>query len=449
MSDLIFLYANRAKFHQHFMSIYDTSLQSCLDSILKVLEHAMELSELITKKFGKSMFQQIFPFFYTFLYQTFVVIYTLLHLNFPQLAPHYNELGNMRHKLKKLFDVVGVENWRPNVVKIIEAINGMCDKFFSMILEQENAGVLIEQAPSKSVTGSTTTVHFASAATTQLPRQVPGDRMLPPQQATSSGAIADDVANASSPLSFNPSVKVENVPEEISNNIQSLTSSSNANVIIGPQMPTQSSSTNSTQHPQQPQQQRSLSHFYAGASSMSLSQISLAANNFTNQMPGVDIFNTPQQLGVASNDNNNNGNIGTNTNTNANMTNFGISEPSPLGFINLSDPFYVQNPFNFTYPSGIGFASVPNDAHDRANATGNSGPPSNGSGAVEEESPPIEVIMNHFDHHFGQRSNSTDSTIDQQVQKQQTSSQKQQQQQQQQQQVQQDGIPSYNMKFWD
>ncbi|ODV87307.1 hypothetical protein CANARDRAFT_26716 [[Candida] arabinofermentans NRRL YB-2248] len=137
LSDLILLYGNRAKFHQHFMSSFKKSLEGCLDSILKVLEHSLELTEQLIKKFHLPYFQQLYPFFYTFLYQTFVVMYTLMHLGYSKLSAYYNEIGLIRQKLIKLFDTVGLNNWRPNVVRIIQYINDMCDNFFRIYIEKE------------------------------------------------------------------------------------------------------------------------------------------------------------------------------------------------------------------------------------------------------------------------------------------------------------------------
>ncbi|KAF6014337.1 hypothetical protein HII13_000682 [Brettanomyces bruxellensis] len=105
LCDLIMLDANRAKFNQHFMAKYTKSLESCLDSILRVLEHTQDLMELTIKKQGDL---------------------------------HSNECtrSSMQH-LVKLFDCVGVTNWKPNVIRIVQYINDMCDTFFRTHMERE------------------------------------------------------------------------------------------------------------------------------------------------------------------------------------------------------------------------------------------------------------------------------------------------------------------------
>lgn len=138
LCDLILLYGNRAKFNQHFMIQYKHSLESCIDSCKCVLDHSLDLIELLYRKIGEPRFQAIYPFFYVFLYQTFVVIYTMLHMNFNLLLPYANDVEIIRNKLFKLFDAVGAKNWRPNVIKMIEAINELCDKFFEKLISLVN-----------------------------------------------------------------------------------------------------------------------------------------------------------------------------------------------------------------------------------------------------------------------------------------------------------------------
>lgn len=134
LCDLILLYGNRAKFNQHFMMQYKQALESCIDSCKSVLDHGLDLIELLYRKTGEPRFHAIYPFFYVFLYQTFVVIYTMLHMNFNQLMPYATEIETIRNKLFKLYDSVGPKTWRPNVVKLIQAINEMCDKFFMKLI---------------------------------------------------------------------------------------------------------------------------------------------------------------------------------------------------------------------------------------------------------------------------------------------------------------------------
>lgn len=138
LCDLILLYGNRAKFNQHFMMQYKQALESCIDSCKSVLDHGLDLIELLYRKTGEPRFHAIYPFFYVFLYQTFVVIYTMLHMNFSQLLPYATEIENIRNKLFKLYDSVGPKTWRPNVVKLIQAINELCDKFFMKLITLVN-----------------------------------------------------------------------------------------------------------------------------------------------------------------------------------------------------------------------------------------------------------------------------------------------------------------------
>ena len=137
LCDLIMLDANRAKFNQHFMAKYTKSLESCLDSILRVLEHTQDLMELTIKKQGGPAFQRMYSFFYVFLYQTLIVMYTLMHLGYAKLSPYYGDIGIIRQHLVKLFDCVGVTNWKPNVIRIVQYINDMCDTFFRTHMERE------------------------------------------------------------------------------------------------------------------------------------------------------------------------------------------------------------------------------------------------------------------------------------------------------------------------
>lgn len=151
LCDLIMLDANRAKFNQHFMAKYTKSLESCLDSILRVLEHTQDLMELTIKKQGEPAFQRMYPFFYVFLYQTLIVMYTLMHLGYAKLSPYYGDIGIIRQHLVKLFDCVGVTNWKPNVVRIVQYINDMCDTFFKTHMEKEREG---PQAKKEATTNS-------------------------------------------------------------------------------------------------------------------------------------------------------------------------------------------------------------------------------------------------------------------------------------------------------
>lgn len=137
LCDLILIYSNRAKFNQKFMSKYSKALESCIDSCLKVLDHSLSLVELLYKKTSEASFREIYPFFYTFLYQTFVVICTLFNLDYETLSPYYSEIDLLKIKIFKFVDAVGTKSWKPKFVKMIQYVNHMSNMFFNERMERD------------------------------------------------------------------------------------------------------------------------------------------------------------------------------------------------------------------------------------------------------------------------------------------------------------------------
>ncbi|CDK28142.1 unnamed protein product [Kuraishia capsulata CBS 1993] len=151
--DLILVYGNRAKFHQHFMSQHKSSAKSCLDSVIKVLDHFLALVEILKDKMDTTDFQSIYPFFYCFAYQSFVVIYTFLMMGLPLVYDFFDEIKLIRSKLQNLFEKVGEELWRPSTIRIVRYINEMCDNLIKIHEEEAKGPSRVPSMASMSNTG--------------------------------------------------------------------------------------------------------------------------------------------------------------------------------------------------------------------------------------------------------------------------------------------------------
>ncbi|KAG7840959.1 hypothetical protein KL942_001947 [Ogataea angusta] len=294
INDLIMLYGNRAKFHQHFMSNYQKSLESCLDSVLKVLEHAQLLVELHNNFFHKPSFHDIYPFFYTFFYQTLVVMYTVMHLGYNKLYMYSDTIGAIRQQLLHLFEIVELNYWRPNVVRIMRYINEMCDNYFKMHadVQKQNSSANLRNSE---------------------------HRAEPGPQSRASGLFQlamTPIQEDSIPLSSNSKIQVHNVPDHLSHDHTRM-----ANV-AGQDSPDRVP-------------------FYMSNSGNSLSQISLGNYNLDYYDPKQQLFPLPPQ------------HKGTEYQpSGVDQLDSSITVDPLLGF-DLSDPFFIQNPSNFNYSAPI------------------------------------------------------------------------------------------------
>lgn len=356
LSDLIMLYGNRAKFHQHFMFKYSKSLESCLDSILKVLEHSQELLELLIRKLHCPCFQQIYPLFYVFLYQTFVVMYTLMHLGYAKLAPYYNEIGIIRQRLIKLFDTVQVDHWRKNVVRIIQYINDMCDNFFQAYLEKEQQIPCTTTLPPLNFNGKAGIVHLGTFQAQERTKEteLSLQRAAPPETPRVGEGLFRIPGSASpkrgEPLF--PDLQMKNVPDEVRIKLESYQSRSPSTdqagapptTNVGHQLPASIQQTNGEVQAPVPVQ------FYMHTGANSLSQTSLANYN-------MDYYDASQQLFPPQNQHlkaRAADSVATATpDSQPQLNNIDdVTTPvqiDPLLGFDLSDPFFVQNPYNFNY----------------------------------------------------------------------------------------------------
>ncbi|KAG7880657.1 hypothetical protein KL906_001887 [Ogataea polymorpha] len=294
LNDLIMLYGNRAKFHQHFMSSYQKSLESCLDSVLKVLEHAQLLVELRNNFFHKPSFHDIYPFFYTFFYQTLVVMYTVMHLGYSKLYMYSDAIGAVRRQLSHLFEIVDLDYWRPNVVRIMQYINEMCDNYFKMHAEvqKQNSSLNLRNSEHKAELGP----QSRASGLFQL-------AMTPIQE--------DNI-----PISSNSKIQVHNVPEHLSQD-----------------------HTRVTNLPGQDSPERV--PFYMSNSGNSLSQISLGNYNLDYYDPKQQLFPLPQQTKTTDDQY-----------SGVDQLDSSVTVDPLLGF-DLSDPFFIQNPSNFNYSAPV------------------------------------------------------------------------------------------------
>ncbi|VEU23340.1 DEKNAAC104475 [Brettanomyces naardenensis] len=380
LCDLIMLYGNRAKFHQHFMSKYSKSLENCLDSILKVLEHTQDLVELMIKKFGEPSFQKVYPFFYVFLYQTFVVTYTLMHLGYAKLSAYYNEIGMIRQRLIKLFDTVGPQHWRPNVVRIIQYINDMCDNFFKTYLEKEQLIPKSTTLPPMPGGNKNMMVHPAAYQIQHERLQQEKERQL--HRAIPSLADGDltngNSARSGTPISLNPmfqlnsslnspsaengtetngeslfpGLQVHNGPDEIRRKLSRSAAPNNSNTPAVQSAPMSNSNaptgkTPTVVLPSLPAQS------YLNANPTSLSQISLSNYNMEYYNP-VQQFFPPPQSGVEPQQTSSQQSVQPQTQQSQQQESQAEGVQStftidPLLGFDLNDPFFVQNPFNFNY----------------------------------------------------------------------------------------------------
>lgn len=129
LCDLILFYSNRAKLHQPFMSTYQTSTKILLHSVSKTIQHTINLVKILSTKIGNPNFQSIYPFFYCFLYQSFIVFYTFLHLNFENILFFYKqEILEIHRNLQTLFDKLQ-GYWKKNALRIINQIFQLVNKF--------------------------------------------------------------------------------------------------------------------------------------------------------------------------------------------------------------------------------------------------------------------------------------------------------------------------------
>ncbi|QPG76172.1 hypothetical protein FOA43_003558 [Brettanomyces nanus] len=411
LCDLIMLYGNRAKFHQHFMSKYTKSLESCLDSILKVLEHTQDLVELMLKKFAEASFQRVYPFFYVFLYQTFVVTYTLMHLGYAKLSAYYNEIGMIRQRLIKLFDTVGPKHWRPNVIRIIQYINDMCDNFFKTYLEKEQQIPKSTTLPPLPEGNKSMVVHPGTYKIQHERLQQEKERQL--QNAIPNFSEgADSATSLRTPLSLNsmfqinslanspnaagngnmqpmpmfPDLLVHNVPDDIRNKLSRSIAISAPTVDAGATAtggPSSSGPSNETVVASQSGDGSSVvgvinakpSGFlvsqpvqsYLNNNSASLSQISLSNYNMDYYNPVQQFFPPPaqQQQHQKAESEEQQEPVTHVTNSTPPTQTFTID---PLLGFDLNDPFFVQNPFNFNYASSPGNHNSVNAAPARSDA---------------------------------------------------------------------------------
>ncbi|VEU22201.1 DEKNAAC103210 [Brettanomyces naardenensis] len=379
LCDLIMLYGNRAKFHQHFMSKYSKSLENCLASILKVLEHTQDLVELMMKKFGEPSFERVHPFFYVFLHQTFVVTYTLMHLGYAKLSAYYNEIGMIRQRLIKLFHTVGPQHWRSNVARIIQYINDMCDNFFKAYLEKEQLIPKSATLPPMSDGNKDMMVHPATFQIQHERLQQEKERRL--HLASPSSADGDltsaNYARCGTPTSLNPmfqpnsslnspsgengtetngeslfpGLQVHKVPDEIRTNLSLSAAPSNGNTPAVQSAPMSNSTptcrTPTVVLPSLPAQS------YLSGNPTSLSQISLLNYDMEYYNPALQFFPPPQsdaepqqasaQQSVQPQ---------TRRSQQQEFQAEGVQSTftiDPLLGFDLNDPFFVQNPFNFNY----------------------------------------------------------------------------------------------------
>ncbi|KAH3668961.1 hypothetical protein OGAPHI_002716 [Ogataea philodendri] len=296
ITDLIMLYGNRAKFHQHFMSTYQKSLESCLDSVLKVLEHANLLVEIQSHVFGKPCFHEVYPYFYTFFYQTLVVMYTLLHLGYNKLSYFAENIATVRQKLVTLFEAVGAKYWRPNVVRIMQYINDMCDNFFK--------------------------IHVESRQTPATPRESAEPKLESPGPSRASTMFQmsmTPIHENEIAMSTNSKIQLHNVPEHLS---QPQAQPASLNMLL------QEST------PRQPL-------FYMQNNVNSLSQINLNNYNLDYYDPKQQMFPLPPQSKGADF-----------ANPGRDQSDAPITVDPLLGF-DLSDPFFIQNPSNFNYTNPV------------------------------------------------------------------------------------------------
>jgi hypothetical protein len=130
LCDLILLYANRAKFNQHFMKIYPKSLVNAIVSATKVLEYAVTLIILLMKKMKSPNFEELYPFVHVFFYQTFVVICTIFYQDFNILKPCYNDLNTLKIKIANFVDIYGDHVFNEKLGRLIQYIYKQSDQFY-------------------------------------------------------------------------------------------------------------------------------------------------------------------------------------------------------------------------------------------------------------------------------------------------------------------------------
>ncbi|ODV97060.1 hypothetical protein PACTADRAFT_48827 [Pachysolen tannophilus NRRL Y-2460] len=144
--DLLLCYANRSKFHQPFMSTYQTSTKILLNSVLKVCHYAILLIKTLQKKINNVNFAAIYPFFYCFLYQSFIVFYTFLHLDFENILCFYKfEILEISQHLDQLYKLIDDFYWKQNAIRIIKKIKELVNKFkrqYEKWIKESNTGNL-------------------------------------------------------------------------------------------------------------------------------------------------------------------------------------------------------------------------------------------------------------------------------------------------------------------
>lgn len=328
LCDLILLHGNRAKFNQHFMLRFKLAFESCIDSCKKVLDHSLDLVELLHRKFGSPKFHSIYPFFYVFLYQTFIVIYTIMHTNFTMLKPYSSNVEILRNKLFKLFDAVGTDNWKPKVVKLIRSINEMCDSFFKNVADFESGLISTAQFDdSSSLTPKILNSEWFHDPSNTIKENRDSNILMTPLQ---------DSAHSFNVASHN-NIPVYNVPDSVA---KQLDVGDNNKSKFSPGYPVQRFN-NSARGAMDlvPEEQFSKTQKFPSFSRLSLLNLNdFSHSNSDNRLTTPTIQQTPSFAKLFSPKNDNPAAFNNN-----------LLTQSYNNMLDLNDPFHIQFPFNFNY----------------------------------------------------------------------------------------------------
>lgn len=143
LCDLILLYANRAKFNQHFMKLYPKTILNALTSSIKVLEIGIRLVNLLLKKMKEANFKELYPFVFILFYQTFVVICTIFYQDFKFLQCYYKELNTLKIKIANFLDIYADKDiFNQKIGKLIQYIYQQYDVFYKSYEKENNSNAV-------------------------------------------------------------------------------------------------------------------------------------------------------------------------------------------------------------------------------------------------------------------------------------------------------------------